>query len=110
MRAGQLRQRFVIEHYENETVDRAGQLDPKWKTFATVWGRIEEAAASETTRADQQQPVGTHTVTIRYREGVKSHMRICWTRNGVQRVFGIEGVTGNERQEFMTLACREDKR
>lgn len=107
MRAGQLRERLTIEHYENEDVDRAGQVQEKWKTFATVWGRIEEAGASETTRADQTQPVGTHTVTIRYREGVKSHMRICWKRGAVTRVFGIEGITGNERKEFMTLACRE---
>lgn len=107
MRAGQLRERLTIETYDNKDVDRSGQLIEKWKVFATVWGRIEEVGASETNRANQTQPVGTHTVTIRYLPGLNSAMRICWKRDGKTRVFGIEGGPGNERKQFMTLACRE---
>ena len=108
MRAGRLRERLVIEHYTNADVDRAGHIDPlKWKTFATVWGRIEQIGASETERNNQPQASGSHTVTIRHTPGVDSTMRVCWLDK--KRVFGIEGVTEDERRTEMTLNCREKK-
>lgn len=110
MRAGQLRHRITIEEYENEDVDRAGELQPRWKPFATLWGRIEETGANETVSLNQLAPAGTHTVTIRHTNGIDSRMRVCWKDQGTNRIFGIEGVTKSERREMMTLVCREDQR
>lgn len=109
MRAGRLRERLVIEHYTNADVDRAGHIDPlKWKTFATVWGRVERVGSNETQRTEQLQTSMTHTVTIRYCDGVDTEMRVCWLDGTKQRTLGIGGVTADERRTEMTLSCREN--
>lgn len=110
MRAGQLRERIVIEHYENEEIDRAGQTEPRWKPYTTLWGRIEQVGANETISTNQLQPAGTHTVTVRHTKGIDERMRVCWKDGDTTRVLSISGVTRNERKEFMTLICAEDKR
>lgn len=105
MRAGTLRHRLKIEQPVDSERDAAGHFVEKWKVFATVWGRVEETAQSETQRTDQNQPVGVRTITIRYLKGVDSTMRVCWQDEN--RTFGIEGVTKDERNFEMTLSCRE---
>jgi SPP1 family predicted phage head-tail adaptor len=107
VRAGQLRKRLRIETLDANELDSAGHPIEKWKLFGKVWGRVEELSASESERTDQSQPSRSLTVKIRYNQGVKPDMRLALEDNRESRVFGIEGITKDEKNREMVLTCRE---
>ncbi len=76
----------------------------KWADLVSVWSAIEPLSAKEKIdRADIEQSV-THKITIRYRKGITSTMRVVYK----ERIFSIESVLDpTERREMLHLICEE---
>lgn len=83
------------------TPDGAGGHAETWSDVATVFGRIEPVSATSVFGADQTLETVTHRITLRWRAGVASAMRLV--RQG--RVFDI--VTVHDPDETgRYLVCR----
>lgn len=108
MRAGELRKRFRIEQKVENELDAAGHPVEKWKLFAKTWGELSELSASESDAGGQKTASASLTVRIRYVKGLDSTMRLCFQDDKQNRVFGIEGITKDQKNTKMTLACREE--
>jgi len=103
MKAGQLRHRVTIQ---SRTTARDAHDDPiaTWSTVVKVWASIEPLNARELILAQQVESNVTHKVTIRYRSGVTSAMRVVFG----SRTFEIDSVINtDERNITMVLMCEE---
>ena len=109
MRAGELRRRFRIEEPVNNELDAAGHPVEKWRLFGMVWGELTEVSASETDGVDQKTAAASLTVRIRYTRGVDTTMRLYFEDDKTSRTFGIDGVTKDQKNREMFLACREER-
>jgi SPP1 family predicted phage head-tail adaptor len=68
--------RFVLE-LPQETPDGFGGVVRSFRGGPQLWGAIEMVSASERVRADRPEQVVTHRVTLNFREGVTSAMRLA---------------------------------
>lgn len=105
MRAGELRHRVQIQE---QTVDRtaSGAEDPDgtWRTVARRWAEVLPAGGGEAVNAQQVQAVATHTVRMRWWDGLRVEHRIKFG----SRVFSINAIddVGTRRVEMM-VRCTE---
>lgn len=84
-----------------------GEPVPAWVDVAELWAAIEPLGSSEIWRAQAAESDATHRVTIRYRAGVTSRMRLIYG----SRTFEIDSVANEgEKDRVLTLVCREGKR
>jgi len=84
MRSGRLRHRVHIQA-STKTADAAGTLVETWATVAEVYADIRPIRAREFVREGQVQGDITHTIQVRYFEGLSTKHRL---RYG-ERVFNI---------------------
>jgi SPP1 family predicted phage head-tail adaptor len=85
--AGLLRRRVTLQQPE-DTPDGAGGFARNWADVAEVWADIRPAQGSEKLEGLQLQWQVTHRVTLRYRAGVTTAMRLL--ESG--RAFNIRAV------------------
>lgn len=101
---GKLRHRVTIEQ-NTPTADSFGELAESWSALASnVPAQVESMTGRELIQGEQQEAVYTHKVTIRFRAGVTSQMRVVHNSKN----FNIESVLdpdGMTRRLF--LMCRE---
>ncbi len=102
MRAGELRQRIIIEQ-NTPTRDAFGAEVPHWSTFATRWAKIETVNGAETIEQQQAAARLTHQMTIRYCSGLAPAMRVNW--NG--RLFDITAILEDNVKHQTILQCAE---
>ena len=103
MQAGLLRKRLTLQQ-RSKSQDSYGQPLLTWSDVATVWGEIVPLSGSESVSADSLQASTSHQITIRYRSGVNTALRIKY---GV-RLFDIQNVLNpDERNKTLTLLCIE---
>jgi SPP1 family predicted phage head-tail adaptor len=104
MRAGQLRNRIVIERNAG-TKTASGGMSESWVTFATRWARVRPLSTTERIRAGGQDISEiTHEVTIRHTAGVTADMRVI---HGTRILDIVAAPQADERRREVVLSCRE---
>lgn len=85
--------------------DGAGGHAEEWAEVATLFARVEPVAATSRFGADQSLETVTHRVTLRYRAGIASGMRM--KRRG--RIFDIVTVHDpDETRRYLVCRVREE--
>lgn len=102
MRAGELRQRIVIQ---SRVVARNGLGDEvgTWSTLATVWAKVETPSGDEIVDAERGAATLSHKITLRDRSDVTELMRVAWN----SRTLEITAVLRDHVGRQMVLVCRE---
>lgn len=82
-----------------------GAMRDNWVEIAQLWAGIEPLSAREFIAAQAQQSQVSARITLRYRAGINSGMRLVY-RNAI---YSIEGVLADKESgvEYMTLPCSE---
>lgn len=103
MRIGELRKLVTIQG-ESSTPDDAGGYVLSWTNLATAWAEITALNGREVYTAQHLEGRVTHRVTMRYRAGVTTDMRLtCGSR-----VFNIRAVmNSDERNRWLELLVEE---
>lgn len=78
LRAGTLNRRLRLQTVAMVS-DAEGVSTETWTDLATVWAHISPASGRETFQAAQPEEVITHTVTVRWRPDITSHMRFLYS-------------------------------
>jgi SPP1 family predicted phage head-tail adaptor len=102
VRAGELRQRIIIEQ-NTPTRDSFSAEVPHWSTVATLWAKIETVSGAETIEQQQAAARLTHNMTIRYTPGLAPAMRVSWN----SRLFDIQAIIDDNKKHEMMLVCAE---
>lgn len=103
MQIGKLRHAIELQQ-EQRTPDGGGGFVRTWQTVARVRAAVEPLTGSERWRAEQVQANVSHRVTIRYRPGITTDMRVKFGA----RVFLITAVIDpEERHRELQLLCTE---
>ena len=103
--AGWLSHRVVVESAAG-SADGAGGETVAWDTLATVWARIEPAAAAEQIVAGHLSGAVTHLITMRYREDIAGGMRIVYRG----RIFRLLAVFDPDETRRTIVAKAEEER
>lgn len=108
MESGKLRHIIKIQQPDTANRDALGRASA-WADWATnVPARVDDLNGREQRGSAIDISQLTHRVSMRYRAGVKSKMRVVWTVDGADRIFAIELVTnpdGKKREH--ALLCLE---
>lgn len=100
---GALRSELALEQCVT-TPDSLGGHTESWVELATLFARVEPVSTHSLFGADQTLETATHRVTVRWRAGLKSGMRL---RRG-QRVLDIITVHDpDETQRYLVCRTRE---
>ena len=103
MRAGQLRHPIIIQEVV-ETRDAVGGITKTWDTWHQVRATITPLSSGEQIRAAQFGGETTHTVRIRYIDGLDLQHRILFG----DRIFEITGIINfEERNRELLVSCKE---
>lgn len=101
---GALRSELALEECVT-TPDALGGHTQSWVELATLFALVEPVSAQSVFGADQTLETATHRVTMRWRAGLKSGMRL--RRN--QRVLDIITVHDpDETQRYLVCRTREE--
>lgn len=102
---GQLRQAMTLEA-PTETPDGMGGFVVTWSETGFVWGHVSVASHRIENIASRQLNEATHTVTIRFRDGVNDSQR--FNANGrFYRILSVEDVDGTRR--YLACKVREER-
>jgi len=100
---GALRHEFALEECTT-TPDNLGGHTESWVELATLFARVEPATVQSVFGADQSLETVTHRVTMRWRTGLKSGMRLRCN----QRILDIITVHDpDETQRYLVCRARE---
>jgi len=103
MRIGDLRHRISLQELVS-IPDGMGGFSEEWQDVATVWASVEPLRGQERYLAQQTLQEVTHKVTMRYREGVSTRMRIFFGG----RLFTIKAILDpEERHKWLEILCSE---
>lgn len=105
MQAGKLRERVTIQQ-EVVTRDSFGAEVNPWVDVATVWASVRPGSSGERflTAADQMQATITHTVRMRWRDGLGPKLRLLWEG----KLLGIQSVVDPDgRKRELVVLCLE---
>lgn len=72
---------------------------------ASVWAQVVEGSSSEQTAQNQQQAIGTHTITIVWLDGITEEMHIVWR----ERTLNISGIQ-SDRKNLEVIITAQEKR
>ena len=96
----------VLLQYEGVSRSSYGNEDITWTTEATIWADIQPALTfrREFFSNIQERSEVTHTITLRYRTGVRPTKRFAYGN----RTFDIESVVDvNEEHEELRCGVKE---
>jgi len=96
--AGSLRELVVIEYPEQARND-LGENVQTWQTFARRRASIEAISFTEQDRRSQVGMTASHTVRMRYLEGLTGNMRLRWSTRGDRLLYVTSIVELNNREE-----------
>lgn len=107
MRIGDLDTRVTIQQ-KIVTTDPEGLVTETWNDIATVWANLRGLRGREFFQAAAVNAENTVMVTIRYRPGITTGMRLKYTAlDGIEHVLDIYHVNPVGRRRWLELACRE---
>lgn len=108
LNAGELTSRGKLQQRSNTSDSQGGQI-VAWADVATLWAKIRAVQGTEGFSADQQRPLVTYNITIRYRPGVtpSQYGADASMRFVVEgRTFDIRTVIDTDEQhEELVLGC-----
>lgn len=100
---GDLRHRLTLEEVERVS-DSAGGFTEDWVTVATISAAIAPSGGGEAVESGRLAGRVSHTVTLRYRDGVTPAMRF----RSSTRVFHIlAAFDADERKRWLRCLCEE---
>ncbi len=103
-----LRHRLTLQQ-EVQTADGAGGYIRSWQNITDLWAEISQVSGrsiygSEKLQYGKIQSGITHKITIRYRSGISTAMRLLFEN----RAFNIRAVTNiRENDEILELLVEE---
>lgn len=105
--AGKRRSRVVFQRFSG-AVDSFGDPqyrdDKQWEDVCTLWAAVSPVSGKTFYAAQQAQTEVSHSISVRYRAGLHTSMRI---RLGV-RIFRIVSILDpEERHEELKIMCWE---
>lgn len=109
MRAGRLRHRLTLEK-RTDTQSESGEVTPGYAYWDTVWGNVKPLVGREFFAAQQVQADVSTEITIRWRPGFDSTIRIRHKPNsdeGPDDVYDILSVSEDDTsgQRQFRLMC-----
>jgi len=96
---GNLRHRITIEE-NTPTVNTHGDSIDDWDSIGQVWGSIDPFSGTETDSAGQIIATHSHTIILRYWEGLNSRHR--FVHDGI--IYNIVSVL-NAEQRGLLMMC-----
>ena len=102
MRAGDLRHRIFIQHQVEQQDPASGEVTTRWEAYATVWAAVSPLSARDLIAAQAGQSEASGRITIRYRPGVLSTMRILH-RGQIFTIIGQPLPDKASGLEYLTL-------
>ena len=105
LKAGNLRHRIALQRKQQTQNPQTGAMVTTWVTEATVPAAVEPLSAREFVAAQAVQSNVSVRITVRYRPGITSAMRLL--HDG--KVYNITGVLADKDsgREYLTLPCAE---
>ena len=105
MNIGEFRHRIAIEQKTRGSSDGAGgAVSETWTTFAEGWAKLEPQTGREIVAADQNVHRLTHRVTVRFRAGVTTAMRVKY-QGRILAILGVRELLENGR--WLEIMCEE---
>ncbi|MEW5248912.1 phage head closure protein [Microbulbifer discodermiae] len=100
---GALRHRVILQK-RTLSSSATGSKQEVWIDLAPVWAEVKPHAARELAAADSRYQETSHQVTIRYRAGITSKMRLLFGT----RVLQVETIiNAMEQNRWLHLLCKE---
>ena len=84
--------------------DGAGGFTETWMEVATVWAAVQPNGGSEAVESGRLAGRVSHTVSLRYREGVTPAMRF---RMGTRVFHILAAIDEDERRRWLRCFCEE---
>lgn len=105
LKAGNLRHSVTLQRKQQTQNPQTGALLTAWVTEAIVWAAVEPLSAREFIAAQAVQSDVSVRITMRYRPGITSAMRLL--HDG--KTYNITGVLADKGsgREYITLPCAE---
>ena len=105
---GLMRQRVSVVKLAPASDGMGGNAGMATTDVCDVWCSIVPVSAAEKLAAAAVNEERSHTVSMRYRDGIDATCRVNYTRGGVTRQFRITGVVNlAERNRELQLSCVE---
>ncbi len=105
MRTGRLRTRLHIEESVETRTDDGG-VSSGWASIGTAWAWVRGLRGKELFSAQMINPLTTHKITMHYRAGIDSQLRLVDMTGS--RIFNIESVVNvDERNRTLEMVCTE---
>lgn len=106
MEAGNLRHRIELQ-FESKTQDSTGDpVSDGWTTFATRWAFVKPLTGREVVQAQQIHAETTHSITLRYMNGINEAHRVLYEGRDFQ-ILSVINV--EERDKELILLAVESK-
>ena len=104
MRAGKLRHRMILQDKGPVTKSGSGQEVFTWVDVARINAEAKPTSGREVLRNGAQIADATTIISMRYRAGVKPHMRLLWGARvlDVKQAIDVDG-----RGRELELVCTE---
>lgn len=104
---GEMRRRVTIES-QSAVADGQGGSTMTWGTFASGWAHLDPKTGVERLFAGKLEGDTYMRITMRWRQGVTTAMRVKYVTSFQTRYFQIHVILNKEEQwDFMTLLCME---
>jgi len=98
-----LRNRVIMQQNQ-PTINAFGEETEQWVDIATVWAAVEPIKGREFFAAQKENAETTVIISIRYRKGISSDMRILFDN----KIFEINVIIDpDERHAELQIMCRE---
>ena len=102
LRAGDLRDRVVIQQKTSGTDAWGAPLPEAWADYASLWSNIRFLSGTETITAGADTSIVKASIRIRWRTDITEGMRVV---HGAQ-TFDIEAVLYGQRREYVDLQAK----
>ncbi|MDU7586079.1 MAG: phage head closure protein [Acidovorax sp.] len=102
LRAGQLRDRVVIQQKTSGTDPWGAPLPEAWADYDSVWANIRFLSGTESIKAGADVSVVSASIRIRWRQDVTAGMRVV----AGAAVYDIEAVLPGARREYVDLQAK----
>lgn len=99
---GSLDERITIEQ-PAKTQNSVGETELTWSTFATTWAKVESLTGREIERYGEVVGFSGHKVTMRFRSGVTTAMRVIYDG----RTLEIGSIIERDGRWYLELICTE---
>lgn len=109
MRAGKLRHRVTLEHYQKQPRTESGAEPTEWVAGATVWAEVEQLRGRTLFAAQEAHSETTARIRLRWRADVaEANGKVLRIRHR-GRVYRVDGhpIDMGGRRQMLEVMCHE---